>query len=215
MTGSTILLWHGFMRSPRNLASMIGMLRSANFAVVAPHARGPVAMNRPSTARSAVARLSATQGLQALQSHDSPSAVVIVTHSAGAALGAWSALALPPTVVRGLVFADGTDNLVRGACQSLPMLRGVPIHLVDADPCPCNRYGALSRVVRANHDVVRYIRVPGAGHGDIERDVSGVRPPARSGPSALYARICGDRSSDAIAAQFQAAVLAAVLDLAK
>lgn len=160
MTGSTILLWHGFMRSPRHLASMIGMLRSANFAVVAPHARGPVAMNRPSTARSAVARLSATQGLQALQSHDSPSAVVIVTHSAGAALGAWSALALPPTVVRGLVFADGTDNLVRGARQSLPMLRGVPIHLVDADPCPCNRYGALSRLVRANHDVVRCTVMP-------------------------------------------------------
>ena len=180
---------------------MVKTLTSDGCCVFTPKAWGPVAMNSAATARKAARAL--------LQSDDwSEAPVVIVTHSAGAALGAWTALALPPAMLRGLVLADGTDNLVRGFTRCLPRLRGVPIHLIDADPGPCNRFGALSLHVRQTHDRVTCVRVAGAGHGDIERDVG-----SEQGPSALYARVCGDRSSPAVAARFQAAVLAAVHEL--
>lgn len=203
-TTPTILLWHGFMRSPSHLAPFVHLLMSAGFTVRAPHARGPIAMNSPATARR-TARLLLDSDEAGTES------IIIVTHSAGAALGAWSALAVHPRQVRGLVLADGTDNLVRGFARCLPRLRGVAINLVDADPSPCNRFGALSTQVRDTHHPVHQVHVVGAGHGDIERDVGAGR---ERGPSAVYARVCGDRSSDAVAAQFQAAVLAAVGSLA-
>lgn len=199
-----ILLWHGFMRSPRNLAPFINQLTSAGFIVRAPHARGPIAMNSPATARRAARVFMDGDGA-------SVESIIIVTHSAGAALGAWTALALRPIHVRGIVLADGTDNLVRGFARCLPQLCGVPIHLIDADPSPCNRFGALSSQVRATHQPVHQVHVVGAGHGDIEREVGA---DWERGPSAVYARVCGDRSPDVVAAQFQAAVLAAVGTLA-
>lgn len=198
MADTTVLLWHGFMRSPRHVAAMIQRLEREGLAVMAPHVRGPIAMNRAAPALRAVGAL--------LDS--SPASVVIVAHSAGAALGAWAARSLPPIQRCGLVLADGTDNLVQGFMRTLPVLRGMPVSLVDAEPSPCNRHGALTRQILAAHDRVQAVRVPGAGHGDFERDVAGQR---NAGPSALYARVCGDRSSDAIADQFQEAVVAAVL----
>jgi len=205
----TVLLWHGFMRSPRHLAGFVRRCESAGLQVVAPRVAGPIAMNRRHTVRSVVGELAHQMG-----------PTVVIGHSAGAALAAWSAVQLRgadsgqrlPGGCLGLVLADGTDNLVRGFAHCLPHLGGLPIHLVDADPCACNRHGALSRQVLAEHSPVIQERIFGAGHGDIERQITGDAS-MESRPSAVYRWVCGDSSSDLVAEQFQQQVLAHALGL--
>ena len=177
----TVVLLHGFGRSPAALTDVAKRLTAQGARAVGPHLSAwwwPTGMNNTRHLTRVAAELAAMGCSQPL---------VVLGHSAGGAAGAWIAAALRDrgVPVAGLVLVDGVESPVGSLRRSWPRLRGVPVTALCGPPSPCNRRGALEGWLRQREAdpqwPVDVVRVEGMGHGDIEGVGVGV-----------YRRWCGD-----------------------
>ena len=193
-TPPLVIALPGFTRGPEHLARLAAACNDAGLDCVRPALAPrwmPVLYMERHRLRTTAARLAESA---------TGRPVVVAGHSAGAAAGCALAVDLlaQGIDVRGVVLIDGVDSPNRLIASSLPDLAGVRVAAVLAPPSPCNRHGALARVLAGWPDV-RVTPVDGAGHGDIE------------GPGvAIYRRACGDTSDAATAARFLDAVMDAI-----
>lgn len=176
----TVVLLHGFSRSPDHLADLARRCRLIGADVVAPHLSGwwwPTCTNNTRHLTRLADRIAA--GARA--------PVVVVGHSAGGAAGAWIAarLAAASVPVGRLVLVDPVESPVRSIRRSWAGLEHVPVTAILGAPSPCNRDGAFRRWLADQHrDADRTLEVidlPHMGHGDIEGAGVGV-----------YVRLCRD-----------------------
>ena len=193
----TVVALHGFTRGPQHLERLAQAVNAAGLSCVRP-ALAPrwlpvLYMSR--THLAGIARRLVDRGV---------TSAVIVGHSAGAAAGCYLAVGLRQegVDVRGVVLVDGVDSPNHLIETSLPALDDVPMAAVLAPPSPCNRNGALGRLL-AGAPHVAVTRVDGAGHGDIE-----------GAGQAVYRRACGDRSDSGVADEVLASVLSHVMEFA-
>lgn len=177
----TVVLLHGFGRSPTALADLAERLAIKGAKVVGPHLSAwwwPTCTNNTRH----LTRVAVDLAGAAL-----PRPVVVVGHSAGGAAGAWIAAELTArgVDVAALILVDAVDSPVRSIRRSWPRLRGVPVTALCGPPSPCNRRGALEGwLLQREADpqwTIDVVRVEGMGHGDIEGAGIGV-----------YRRWCGD-----------------------
>lgn len=195
---TTVVALHGFTRRPQDLERLAGACAAAGLACVrpslAPRWMPALYMNRSHLR--GVARRLVDGGI---------TSAVLVGHSAGAAAACYLAehLARIGVEIRGVVLVDGVESPNHLIASSLPHLREVPVAAVLAPPSPCNRSGALERMLVKNPWVDVTV-VPGAGHGDIE----GVGIP-------IYRRACGDDSDKATADEVLATVMVRVVTFAR
>lgn len=178
-TGTVVLL-HGFSRSPERLADIATMCRSLGAEVVAPHLSAwwwPTSTNN-------------TRHLSRLAhivAEDASGPIVVVGHSAGGAAGAWMAAAMERAGAElgSLVLVDPVESPVRSIRRSWSALERVPVTAIIGAPSPCNRQGAFSRWLAEQRHVrfpsLEVVNLPTMGHGDIEGAGIGV-----------YVRLCGD-----------------------
>jgi pimeloyl-ACP methyl ester carboxylesterase len=195
----TVVLLHGFGRSPAALEELAQRLAARGATVLGPHLSAwwwPSCTNNTRyltrVAREIVARGCARP-------------MVVVGHSAGAAAGAWIASTLRDqgVPVAGLVLVDGVESPVGSLRRSWPRLRGVPVTALCGSPSPCNRRGALqewlqSREVDSSWPL-EIVRIEGMGHGDIEG--AGLM---------VYRRLCGDAPTAPARAELLGRVEAAI-----
>lgn len=188
---TTVVALPGFTRGPAHLDRLARAVNDVGFPCVRPTLAPrwmPILYMSRSRLRD-VARRLVDGGV---------TSAVIVGHSAGAAAGTYLAdyLRLIGVDVRGLVLVDGVDSPNHLIASSLPELRDIPVAAILAPPSPCNRNGALQRLL-LDAPGAQITVIDGAGHGDIEGAGRGV-----------YRRACRD-TSDAVTAD---AVLRAVVD---
>ena len=177
----TAVLLHGFGRRPHHLDDMAARIAGVGARVVRPALSAwwwPTCTNN-------TRYLDRIADAVAVSSASGP--VVVLGHSAGAAAGAWVAARLVEQGrdVRALVLIDGVESPVRSIARSWSRLRGVPVLAICGDPGPCNRRGALGEWLRERSAVgdpmVRFERLVGMGHGDVEGVGLGI-----------YVRLCRD-----------------------
>ena len=177
----TVVLLHGFGRSPAALSDLAERLTAQGARAVAPQLSvwwWPTGINNTRHLTRVAAELAAM---------GCPQPLVVLGHSAGGAAGAWIAAALRDrgVPVAGLVLVDAVESPVGSLRRSWPRLRGVPVTALCGPPSPCNRRGALEGWLRQREAdpqwPVDVVRVEGMGHGDIEGVGVGV-----------YRRWCGD-----------------------
>lgn len=177
----TVVLLHGFGRSPAALTDLAQRLAARGAVVLGPHLSAwwwPTCTNNTRHLTRVAGEL-AGRGL--------PRPLVVIGHSAGGAAGAWIAAELRDggVPVAGLVLVDGVESPGGSLRRSWPRLRGVPVTALCGPPSPCNRRGALENWLRRQEVDPRWsidvVRVEAMGHGDIEGAGIG-----------LYRRWCGD-----------------------
>lgn len=184
----------GFTRGAEHLARLARACNDAGFDCVrpllAPRWVPVLYMLRP--------RIRQVAGRLAPQAIGRP--VVVAGHSAGAAAGCALALELRRlgADVRGVVLIDGVDSPNHLIADCLPELEDVRLAAVLAPPSPCNRDGALGRML-VDVPQARVDLVDGAGHGDVEG--AGVT---------IYRRACKDTSDEATAELFLRTVVDAI-----
>lgn len=180
IASGTVVLLHGFSRSPRDLADIAAMCRSLGADVVAPRLSAwwwPTSTNNTRHLTRFARQLAA----------EASGPIVVIGHSAGGAAGAWitSTLVRAGAKVSMLVLVDAVESPVRSIARSWSVLEHVAITAIIGAPSPCNRNGAFRRWLSEQpHDRVpdlEVIELPGMGHGDIEGAGIG-----------LYVRLCGD-----------------------
>lgn len=178
-TGTVVLL-HGFSRSPERLADIAMMCRSLGADVVAPHLSAwwwPTSTNNTRHLTRLADRVA----------EDASGPIVVIGHSAGGAAGAWitAALERADAEVGMLVLIDPVESPVRSIRRSWSALEHVAITVIVGAPSPCNRQGAFSRWLaeqrHARVPALEVVQMPLMGHGDIEGAGIGV-----------YVRLCGD-----------------------
>lgn len=178
----TVVLVHGFGRSPGALTDVAERLAARGATVLRPHLSAwwwPTSTNN-------TRHLTRVAGQ--VEHLGCPGPIVVIGHSAGGAAGAWIAAALRDrgVPVAALVLVDGVESPVGTLRRSWPRLRGVPVTAVCGSPSPCNRRGALETWLRQREEDpswrVEVVRLEGMGHGDIEGIGVGV-----------YRRWCGDQ----------------------
>jgi pimeloyl-ACP methyl ester carboxylesterase len=180
----TVVLLHGFGRSPERLDGLSARLASLGARVLLP-ALSPWWWPTCTNNTRYLNRVA-----DAIAAASAPDPIVVVGHSAGAAAGAWIAARL----IRGghqvtsVVFVDGVDSPVRSIRRSWPVLQHSGVVAICGDPSPCNRHGALAKWLRAQpaEDAadLQIVSVQGMGHGDVEGAGIGV-----------YVRLCKDNPS--------------------
>jgi hypothetical protein len=193
--GSVVLL-HGFTRSPRHLDLLSSRCVAAGARTLRP-ALGSLWWPTSTNNAAHLDRVGA-----AVRERLAPGPVVVVGHSAGAAAGAWLAAGLAETgvPVTRLVMVDGVESPSGLIRRSWPRLQGVPVRAVCAPPSRCNRQGALAAWLAEQGGDVEVLTIEGSGHGDIE------------GPSqVIYRWACGDDGEQPTAERVLAAVLAEVV----
>lgn len=184
-----VVALHGFTRSPRHLEHLAQACTRSRLSCLRPAlapALDPMRIARPG----ALAR--EAQGLASqIRAQPLPDGrlVVILGHSAGAAAACWIARqwlldGIDPGLA-GLVLVDGVDGITHLIERSLVDLQAVPLVALTADPGPCNRHGALERLLGQRRPQA-VVPMPGSCHGDIE----GVE-------RAIYRLACADSSDDA------------------
>ncbi len=191
----TVVLLHGFTRSPRHLDDLSSRCVSMRARTLRP-ALGSLWWPTSTNNAAHLDRVS-----EALQQRLMPGPVVVVGHSAGAAAGAWLAAGLRSAgaPVTRLVMVDGVESPSGLIRRAWPRLRGVPVHAVCAPPSRCNRQGALAAWLRDQVGDVEVETIEGSGHGDVE------------GPSqAIYRWACGDDGEQPSRQLVLAAVMAQV-----
>lgn len=180
-TRGTVVLLHGFGRSPAALTDVAERLAARGVTVVCPHLSAwwwPTCTNNTRHLTRVAAQIA---------SLGCPRPLVVIGHSAGGAAGAWITAALRErgVPVAGLVLVDGVDSPVRSLRRSWPGLEGVPVTALCGRPSACNRHGALEEWLHGREPdplwPIHVVRVEGMGHGDIEGAGIGV-----------YRRWCGD-----------------------
>jgi len=190
----TVVLLHGFSRSPEDLADIAAMCRSLGADVVAPHLSAwwwPTSTNN-TRHLTRIARQIAEGASGGAKRADRPQPqatgpIVLIGHSAGGAAGAWitAALVRAGADVSMLVLVDPVESPVRSIRRSWSALQHVAITAIIGAPSACNRKGAFGRwLSEQRHDRVpalEVIELPAMGHGDIEGVGIG-----------LYVRLCGD-----------------------
>jgi pimeloyl-ACP methyl ester carboxylesterase len=201
----TVVLLHGFGRSPERLDGLSARLASLGARVLLP-ALSPWWWPTCTNNTRYLNRVA-----DAIAAASAPDPIVVVGHSAGAAAGAWIAARLIKGgyQVTSVVFVDGVDSPVRSIRRSWPVLQHRGVVAICGDPSPCNRHGALERWLRAQpaedaadlqedtadlqedtadrqEDTadLQIVSVPGMGHGDVEGAGIGV-----------YVRLCKDNPS--------------------
>ncbi len=192
---TTVLALHGFTRGPQHLAAFSDACQRRGWNCLRPAVAPrwmPVLMNSRRHLDHLADRLAHSGRLAG--------PVVIVGHSAGAASGTWMTprLVSAGVDVRGLVYVDGNDSpnhLIEKAWRGVS---NIPIRAVMAPPSPCNRDGQLTGYLQLHRPGSVKV-VAGSGHGDIEMS-----------ESAMYRRMCGDRSGAQEWSAVQVAVLVAV-----
>lgn len=177
----TVVLLHGFGRSPVALSDLAERLAAGGAMVMGPHLSAwwwPTCTNNTRYL---------TRVATELVSDGATGPLLVIGHSAGAAAGAWitGALRDEGIAVAGLILIDGVDSPVRSLRRAWPRLQGVPVTALCGPPSPCNRHGALETWLRHGDadplGDVDVVHVEGMGHGDIEGAGVG-----------LYRRWCGD-----------------------
>ena len=194
----TVVLLHGFTRSPRHLELLSAGCVEAGARTLRP-ALGSLWW--PTSTNNA-AHLDDVR--DAVREQLAPGPVVVVGHSAGAAAGAWLATGLryAGAPVTRLVMVDGVESpsgLIRRAWPRLP---GIAVRAICAPPSRCNRQGALADWLsgREGGVDVEVDVIEGSGHGDIE------------GPSQrIYRWACGDAEGQPARDRVMASVLAQVV----
>jgi hypothetical protein len=174
-TGTVVLL-HGFTRSPERLASLSSDCVALGARTVAPALGSlwwPTSTNNAAHLGDVIV---------AMESLVAQGPVVVVGHSAGAAAGAWIAAGL---VERGipvatLVMVDGVESPSHLIARSWDGLAGARVRAVCAPPSRCNRDGSLATWL-ADRGGAEVVVLPGLGHGDIEGPTTGI-----------YRWACGD-----------------------
>ena len=192
----TVVLLHGFTRSPEHL----GLLSSACVAVGARTLRPALGSLWWPTSTNNAAHLDRVG--ESLLPHLAPGPVVVVGHSAGAAAGAWltAGLRAAGAPVPALVMVDGVESPSGLIRRAWPRLAGVSVRAVCAPPSRCNRQGALASWLAVQDGDVEVETIDGSGHGDIE------------GPSqAIYRWACGDDAKQPAGERVRAAVMARVV----
>lgn len=184
----TIVLLHGFARSPRDLDDLAERFGRSGALVQVPHLSAWWWPNSTNNTR----HLDRCADEIAKSAPAGP--IVIVGHSAGAAAGAWIAGRLVEGVtevagqVTGLVLVDGVESPIGAIRRSWRLLDSVPITAVVGRPSRCNRHGALGRWLEAQSADgaanLQIVRMPDLGHGDIE-----------GAGRSIYVRLCGDDPS--------------------
>lgn len=193
--GAAVLL-HGFSRGPRHLRVLSEALTAEGVATVRPTLSAwdwTHGINNSRYLSEVAERL--RRGL--------PSGpVVVVGHSAGAAAGAWIAAELTQagSDVRRVVMVDGVESPAGLIRRAWPRLEGSDVVDVCGEPSRCNRDGALVAWLEDQQRPSTIVRVPGAGHGDIEGEAS-----------PIYRWACGDTSSEEIRRHVLSEVVAAVM----
>ena len=177
----TVVLMHGFTRSPRDLQGLAMRAVNRGAKALIPHL-GAWWWPRSTNNARYLSRIA-----EAVERQRSPGPVVIVGHSAGAPAGAWVAARLVDAGVDVsiLVLVDGVESPARTLRRSWPALQRVPVLAICAPASRCNRSGALEAWLgnqeRSADSVLEVVHLPGMGHGDIEGAGIGV-----------YCRMCGD-----------------------
>jgi pimeloyl-ACP methyl ester carboxylesterase len=192
----TVVLLHGFARSPEHL----GLLSSACVAVGARTLRPALGSLWWPTSTNNAAHLDRVG--ESLRQNLAPGPVVVVGHSAGAAAGAWLAAGLlaAGATVPALVMVDGVESPSGLIRRAWPRLAGISVRAVCAPPSRCNRQGALASWLAGQDGDVEVMTIEGSGHGDIE------------GPSqAIYRWACGDDAKQPAGERVRAAVMARVV----
>ncbi len=194
----TVVLLHGFTRSPRHLDLLSAGCVAAGARTLRPALGSlwwPTSTNNPAH----LDRVAA-----AVRTQLAPGPVVVVGHSAGAAAGAWLAaglLAAGVPVTR-LVMVDGVESPSGLIRRAWPRLSGLAVRAVCAPPSRCNRHGALAAWLAGRDDGVdaQVDVIEGSGHGDIE------------GPSqAIYRWACGDDGTQPARERVLSTVMAQVI----
>jgi pimeloyl-ACP methyl ester carboxylesterase len=173
----TVILLHGFTRSPSALDSLSGDCVELGARVLRPRLGSLWWPRSTNNARHLAREADRLRG----QLADGP--VVVAGHSAGAAAGAWIAGVLigRGVGVSSLVMIDGVDSPTRLIRRAWSSILGTSVRAVCAPPSRCNRNGALAAWLATQSGDVETVIVPGAGHGDIE------------GPTGrVYRWACGD-----------------------
>lgn len=192
----TVVLLHGFTRSPEHL----GLVSSACVALGVRTLRPALGSLWWPTSTNNAAHLDRV-GVSLLR-HLAPGPVVVVGHSAGAAAGAWltAGLRAAGAAIPALVMADGVESPSGLIRRAWPRLAGVTVRAVCAPPSRCNRHGALASWLAAQDGDVEVETIEGSGHGDIE------------GPSqAIYRWACGDDANQPVGERVRAAVMTRVV----
>ncbi len=157
----TVVLVHGFTRSPAALDALSADCAEMGARVLRPHLGS---LWWPSSTNNAdhVARVA-----DRLREQLAEGPVVVAGHSAGAAAGAWIAgtFVARGADVSSLVMIDGVDSPTRLIRRAWPSLSGVSVRAVCAPPSRCNRNGALAAWLAAQSGDVETVVVPGPGMG--------------------------------------------------
>jgi pimeloyl-ACP methyl ester carboxylesterase len=187
----TVVLVHGFTRSPRALAELSDRCLLLGARTLRP-ALGSLWWPTSTNNASHLSHVA-----DEVERMVAAGPVVVVGHSAGASSGAWIAAALLDhgVSVTSVVMVDGVESPTGLIRRSWPRMVSVRVHAVCAPPSRCNRDGALAAWLADRPGECELVIVPGSGHGDIE------------GPSrALYRWACGDDAEQPAASRLRAIV---------